>query len=158
MIFYTNSRYKQKSRETAVLWRSDYIFMNFWIRDTHCVKNVRVGSYSGPHFSAFELNTDLVRMRENADQNNSKWGYFLRSESVSQKERPANATLNIPCSISCHWSLSILSGFLMLQVAWQWLIEKAKIYRIYYIKWSSSQVFFCEFCEMHVRTYEHLIL
>ena len=27
--FYTNSRYKRKSRETAVLWRSDYIFMNF---------------------------------------------------------------------------------------------------------------------------------
>ena len=33
----------------------------------HCVKSVRIQSYS-------------VRMRENADQNNSESGHFLRSE------------------------------------------------------------------------------
>ena len=32
----------------------------------HCLKSVRIWSYSCPHFSAFGLNT-----RENADQNNS---------------------------------------------------------------------------------------
>ena len=35
----------------------------------HCVKSVRIRSYS-------------VRMRENADQNNSVYGHFLRSEFV----------------------------------------------------------------------------
>ena len=36
----------------------------------HCVKSVRIQSYSGPYFRAFELNTD---------QNNSKYGNFLCS-------------------------------------------------------------------------------
>ena len=41
----------------------------------HRVKIVRIVSYSHPHFSAFGLNTFspyLVRMRENADENNSE--------------------------------------------------------------------------------------
>ena len=46
-------------------------------KDNHCVKNVRIRSYSDPHFPAFRLNT---RMRENADQNNSEQRHFLRSE------------------------------------------------------------------------------
>ena len=33
----------------------------------HCVKSVRIQSYSGPY---------SVRIRENADQNNSEYGYF----------------------------------------------------------------------------------
>ena len=36
----------------------------------HCVKSVRIRSYSGPHFPPFGLNMD---------QNNSKYGHFLRS-------------------------------------------------------------------------------
>ena len=42
---------------------------------SHCVKSVRIRSYSGPHFPAFELNMERhgVRMRENADQNNSEY-------------------------------------------------------------------------------------
>ena len=36
----------------------------------HCVKSVRIMSYSGPY---------SVRMRDNADQNNSEYGHFLRS-------------------------------------------------------------------------------
>ena len=47
----------------------------------HCVKSVRIRSYSGPHFPAFGLNAP-VRMRENANQNNSKYGHFLRSDIV----------------------------------------------------------------------------
>ena len=96
----------------------------------HCVKNVRIRSYSGPHFFAFGLNTERysaslphfpafglnterysaslphffafglnterysaslphfpafglnteVRMRENANQNNSECEHFLRSD------------------------------------------------------------------------------
>ena len=59
----------------------------------HCVKSVRILSYSGPHFPAFGLNTERysvlrispysVRMRENAHQNNSEYGHFLRSGKFS---------------------------------------------------------------------------
>ena len=41
------------------------------ISDMHCVKSVRIRSYSSPYFPAFGLNTD---------QNNSKYGHFLRSD------------------------------------------------------------------------------
>ena len=36
----------------------------------HCVKSVRIRSYSGPY---------SVKMRENTDQNNSEYGHFSRS-------------------------------------------------------------------------------
>ena len=36
-----------------------------------CVKSVRIRSYSGPY---------SVKMRENTDQNNSKYGHFSRSD------------------------------------------------------------------------------
>ena len=49
----------------------------------HCVKSVRIMSYSGPHFPAFGLNTERyfvtpysVLMRENTDQNISEYGLF----------------------------------------------------------------------------------
>ena len=47
----------------------------------HCVKRVRFQNYSGPHFPTFELSISpySAQMRENADQNNSKYGHFLRS-------------------------------------------------------------------------------
>ena len=38
----------------------------------HCVKNIRIRSYSDPYFPAVGLNTD---------QNNSKYGHFSRSAS-----------------------------------------------------------------------------
>ena len=37
----------------------------------HCVKSVRIQSFSGPY---------SVQMRENTDQKNSEYGLFLRSE------------------------------------------------------------------------------
>ena len=53
------------------IWRLDGAF---FVRKTyyyyHCVKSVRIRSYSGPY---------SVRMRENTDRNNSKYGHFLRS-------------------------------------------------------------------------------
>ena len=39
----------------------------------HCVKAVRIRSYSGPY---------SVRMRENKDQNDSEYGHFSRSEQI----------------------------------------------------------------------------
>ena len=36
----------------------------------HCLKNVGIRSYSAPY---------SVQMREDTDQNNSEYGYFLRS-------------------------------------------------------------------------------
>ena len=54
----------------------------------NCVKSVRIRIYSGPHFLAFGMNMERyrispysVRMQENADQNNSEYRHFLRSES-----------------------------------------------------------------------------
>ena len=54
---------------------------------THCVKSVRIRSYSGPYFPAFRLKTDIlcispysVRMQENTDQNNFEYGHFSRSK------------------------------------------------------------------------------
>ena len=49
------------------------------MNQNHCAKSVRILSYSGPHFPAFYSN----RIRENADQNNSEYGHFLRSEYIS---------------------------------------------------------------------------
>ena len=55
--------------------------LSFW----HCVKSVRVRSYSGPCFPAFRLNKSIFscsgQMRENADQNNFEYGHFSRSVS-----------------------------------------------------------------------------
>ena len=39
----------------------------------HCVKSVRIRSYSGLH---------SVQMPENTDQNNSEYGHFLRSDAI----------------------------------------------------------------------------
>ena len=62
----------------------------FW----HYVKSVRIGSYSGPHFSHIFPHSDWIRRdtqylsvfrpnaekcEKNADQNNSEYGQFLRS-------------------------------------------------------------------------------
>ena len=46
------------------------IFMRYLI-ENHCVKSVRIQSYSGPY---------SVRLQDNTDQNNSKYGHFSRSE------------------------------------------------------------------------------
>ena len=52
----------------------------------HCLKSVRIRSFSGPYFPAFGLNTERysvslpsVPMRENTDQKNSEYEQFLRS-------------------------------------------------------------------------------
>ena len=64
---------------------------------TDCVKSVRTRSYSGPHFSCNFPHSDWIRRDtpylcvfslnagkcgKNADQNNSKYGHFLRISEV----------------------------------------------------------------------------
>ena len=61
------------------------------IHTIHCVKSVRIWSYSGPHFSciflhSFEysvslcIQSDSGKMWENVDQNNSEYGHFLQND------------------------------------------------------------------------------
>ena len=53
----------------------------------HCVKRVRIRSYSGSYFSRIRteygelrsISTYAIQMRENTNQNNSEYGHFLRS-------------------------------------------------------------------------------
>ena len=51
----------------------------------YCVKSVRIRSYSGPNFSRIFTHSDWIRRDipekwgKNTDQNNSKYGHFLRS-------------------------------------------------------------------------------
>ena len=53
----------------------------------HCVTSVRIRSFFGPDFRAFALHTERngvsVRMWENTNQKNSRYGHFPRSESHS---------------------------------------------------------------------------
>ena len=55
--------------------------MKLYFAVPHCVKGVRIWSYSGPHFPAFgqSISPYSVRMRENTDQNNSEYGHCLPS-------------------------------------------------------------------------------
>ena len=56
------------------------LFEQHYHKQIHCVKSVRIRSYSGPYFPAFGLNTERYGMWENADQNNSVHVHFLRSD------------------------------------------------------------------------------
>ena len=44
-------------------------------KNRHCVKSVRIRSYSGPYFPAFGINTD---------QNNFEYEHFLHSDMQGQ--------------------------------------------------------------------------
>ena len=56
----------------------------FW-KYFHCIKGVRIQSYSGPYFPYFHVSLRIqspysVRRRENVDQNNSEYRHFLSSD------------------------------------------------------------------------------
>ena len=75
-IVFFNGRGKGSEWKKSFCWD--------WICNYLCVKSVHIRSFSGPHFSAFELNTERyypysIRMRENTDQKNSEYRHFLRS-------------------------------------------------------------------------------
>ena len=71
--------------ETLILYLQQIIWVQFsfykycntgkiFQEEHHCVKSVRIRNFSDPY---------SVQIRENADQKNSKYGHFLRSESMS---------------------------------------------------------------------------
>ena len=62
----------------------------FPMMSRHYVKSVRIWSYSGPYFPHSDL-IYSIRMRENADQNNSEYKHFSRSVS--------DLDLNLACVI-----------------------------------------------------------
>ena len=55
----------------------------------HCVKSIRILSFSGPYFPAFVLNPDRysvsIRMWENTDQKKPEHGHFSRSTNFRNK-------------------------------------------------------------------------
>ena len=64
----------------------------------HCVKSIRIRSYSGPHFPTFGLNTD---------QNNYEYGHFLRSNEHSAIINPKSLRLALPwCSLQMEKATS----------------------------------------------------
>ena len=88
-----------------------------WLKQSkksYCVKSVRIWSYSGPHFPAFWLNTNLysVRMRENVDQNNSDYGQqtctarFTRSKEYKYKSLFLCTFLIFQVSRHLRWAFS----------------------------------------------------
>ena len=65
------------------VWTIVEIMMLTFSVSLHCVKSIRIRSYSGPY---------SVRMRENTDQNNSEYGLFSRSVSKWHEERDLTKT------------------------------------------------------------------
>ena len=86
-----------ESSEISIFYvPTSYLKVNpLFISCSHCVKRVRIRSYSGPHFSRIFPHSDWIRRDtyltvfspnagkwgENADLNNFEYGQFLRSES-----------------------------------------------------------------------------
>ena len=86
-------KYFQVKRTTEKEARVMNCFCGMFKRQKHCVKSVRIRSYSGPHFPAFshirtEFSPNLGKCGKNADQSNSEYGDFLRSESVKTYLQP----------------------------------------------------------------------
>ena len=70
--------------KTVIRYSIPKLQLRFYLQRHHCVKSIRIWSYSGLFFSAFRLNSERyrvtpysVRMREITDQN--QYGHFLRS-------------------------------------------------------------------------------
>ena len=73
----TEAEYKSSIAPKPVL-DTELIIATFFCFNINCVKSARIRSYSGPYFPAFGLMYS-VRIRENADQNNSEYGHFSGS-------------------------------------------------------------------------------
>ena len=72
-------------RKSNNLWvtvsRVIFSFDRFADNSNHCVKCVRIQSYSGPHFPSIYPHSNWIRRdTPNANQSNSEYGHFLRSE------------------------------------------------------------------------------
>ena len=64
---YFSTKREENQSESHMINR--HLYYNNLVK-CHCVKSVRIRSYTGPY---------SVRMRENTDQNKSEYGHFLRS-------------------------------------------------------------------------------
>lgn len=76
----------------------------------HCVKNVPIRYYSGPHFSCIFPLSDWIRiciqhecgkMWKNADQNNYEHGHFLRSNRAQYKTKDVGWVKNQSENLKC---------------------------------------------------------
>ena len=85
----------------------------------HCVKSVRFLSYSGPYFSRIFPHSDWYlsvfspnagKCRKNADQNNSEYGHFLRSESFQVSISPCVSVMSYRLLI--YWAFPDLTHIL----------------------------------------------
>ena len=83
IVRYTSAWKKGAQKNKSYFFTAlQILFLYFFhqcLRTFHFIKSVRIRSYSGPHFPAFGLSPYSVRLQENTDQNNSKYGHFLCS-------------------------------------------------------------------------------
>ena len=76
-VFFFNKCIHLKLKSVSML--QEVYYSHFII---HCVKRVRIRSYSGSHFRIWSISSYSVRIRKNADQNNSEYGHFSRSDNL----------------------------------------------------------------------------
>ena len=77
----------------------------YFMKPVHHAKSVRIRSYSGPHYS--------VRMRENADQNNSEYGHFLRSVPCRKETKmPTTQRFQLINKVILYW-LNWFTAFML---------------------------------------------
>ena len=77
---------------TKILWKHTvFVEIRANRQQKHCVKSVCIRSYSGRHFSRIFPHSDGIRRDtagvkcgKNADQNNSEYRHFLRSEKLGE--------------------------------------------------------------------------
>ena len=89
-----------------------YFCVYFWANsstphDKHCLKSVRIGVIL---VSIFPYS---VQMRENTDQNNSEYGFILRSERLFQISNVLSATMLLIVDNPIRYSLWWIYCFLM---------------------------------------------
>ena len=119
----------QGYRRGTVSWNGLSGISEKWFGLYHCVKSVRIRSYSGPHFSRISRHSDWIRKDtkylsvlnpnagkwwKNADQNNSKYGHISGSvRLISEFKWVLKASFNdyscsdnYSSSLSCVWKLS----------------------------------------------------
>ena len=121
-------RWKHKMQLNLELDYPSYWLVLLKTRNLHCVKRVRIRSYSGPHFSWIFPHSDWLdrdtpylsafsqnagKSGKNADQNNSKYGLFLRrvGSRWMSIERKSFWTLRVinECYVYCfslRWSIN----------------------------------------------------
>ena len=75
-------------RSCPILGRFKIIFKK--LGKIHCVKNVRIRSFSGPHFSAFGLNTKRYGISLRVQ---SEYGHFSRSDQCKCSEHYIHSLL-----------------------------------------------------------------